>query len=220
VLNDRLALADAQSLAIRKLLSRAAYDNNVAPGPPLPRSHPSPALIAKLHLECASLYTSALSLVKTTGSRRRPTTSSPERSIEVSADLRRYLAGEATFHGALSRKWLGVDAGENGKSEKGGDAVGFLAWAKKELEEMKDGWRRINAVTMDSEMREAIKQKVTAELASVGVFYKYYKKLNDSVSNCVICLAFTLIKSHADDDSSIFRQSQPKQTCNRGSLPE
>lgn len=178
-----MALADAQSLAIRKLLSKAAYDSNVAPGPPLPRSHPSPALIAKLHLECASTYTSALSLVKTTGERRRRRTStSPERNVEVSADLRRYLADEAAFHGALSRKWLGVDAGENGKSEKGGDAVGFLAWAKKELEEMKDGWRGISAVTGDREMREAIKQKVNDELTSVGVFYKYYKKLNDSVS--------------------------------------
>ncbi|KAF9462453.1 BRO1-like domain-containing protein [Collybia nuda] len=178
----KMALADAQSLAIRKLLSKAAYDNNVAPGPPLPRSHPSPALIAKLHLECASIYTSALALVRTAGERkRRRTSSSPERNVEVSADLRRYLSDEVTFHGALSRKWLGVDAGENGKSEKGGEAVGFLAWAKKDLEEIKDGWRGISTVTGDREMRETIKRKVLDELASVGVFFKYYKKLNDSL---------------------------------------
>lgn len=61
----RMALADAQNLAIRKLLSKAAYDNTLNPGPPLPKSHPSPALVAKLHLECAALYTSARSLAKT-----------------------------------------------------------------------------------------------------------------------------------------------------------
>lgn len=76
-----------------------------------------------------------------------------------------------------------MDAGENGKSEKGGDAVGFLAWAKKELEELKDSWRGIGAVTGDKEMKEAMKLKVNDELASVGVFYKYYKKVNDSVSD-------------------------------------
>ncbi|OBZ70590.1 pH-response regulator protein palC [Grifola frondosa] len=53
---SKMALADAQTLAIRKLLSRAAFENTLTPGPPLPKSHPSPALVAKLHLECAASF--------------------------------------------------------------------------------------------------------------------------------------------------------------------
>ncbi|KAJ7695968.1 hypothetical protein B0H17DRAFT_1054391 [Mycena rosella] len=134
------ALADAQTLAIRKLLSKSAYDSNVAPGPPLPKSHPSPALLAKLHLECAALYSSARALAG-----------------EITADLRRHLGDAAAFHGALARKWLGVDAGEG---DRGGDAVGFLVWARKELEELKGR---------------------KSELESVSVFLKHYKKANDSL---------------------------------------
>src|SRR5882762_1742694 len=118
-----MALADAQSLAIRKLLSKSAYDSTITPGPPLPTSHPSPALIAKLHLECASLYSSARSLAETPTKSKGKNLSSGMDS-EVSIDLRKYLTDECVFHGALARKWLGVDAGEN-SSPKGGEAVGF-----------------------------------------------------------------------------------------------
>ncbi|KAJ6557276.1 hypothetical protein DFH09DRAFT_1248226 [Mycena vulgaris] len=134
------ALADAQTLAIRKLLSKSAYDSNVAPGPPLPKSHPSPALLAKLHLECATLYSSARALAG-----------------EIAADLRRHLGDASALHAALARKWLGVDAGEG---DRGGDAVGFLVWARKELEDLKGR---------------------KAELEGVGVFLKHYKKVNDSL---------------------------------------
>jgi hypothetical protein len=180
-LNDRLALADAQSLAIRKLLSKSAYDSNIAPGPPLPTSHPSPALLAKLHLECASLYSSALSLVKAVGARKRPSSSS-DSSGEVSADLRRYLGDEAAFHSALARKWIGVDAGENGGVERGGEAVGFMGLAKKELEELKDSKKGINMGKGDRGMKDRMKEKVNDELEKVNLFFKHYKKVNDSVS--------------------------------------
>ena len=60
-----MSLADAQTLAIRKLLSKSAYDSTLSPGPPLPKSHPSPALLAKLYLECHALYSSAYALVST-----------------------------------------------------------------------------------------------------------------------------------------------------------
>ncbi|GLB37781.1 putative BRO1-like domain containing protein [Lyophyllum shimeji] len=176
----KMALAEAQSLAIRKLLSKAAYESNIAPGPPLPRSHPSPSLIAKLHLECTSLYSSALSLVKSTGARKRPS-SAPEASGEVSSELRRYLADQVVLHGALGRKWLGVDAGEKGGMQKAGDAVAYLAWAKKELEELKDSGRGINiARGGEKDMRDRLKEKVVDELESVNLFYKYYKKANNS----------------------------------------
>ncbi len=165
----RLSLADAQSLAIRKLLSKSAYDSNVAPGPPLPKSHPSPALVAKLHLECASLYSSARTLAKTPGS--------SSDSGDVSVDLRRYLADEAAFHSALAHKWLGVDAGE---SMKGGDAVGFLSWAHKELEELKDGGKSLG-IGKSEKSRTLRKCKVAEEMESVSLWLTNYQKANDSI---------------------------------------
>lgn len=162
-------MADAQSLAIRKLLSKSAYDSNVAPGPPLPKSHPSPALTAKLHLECASFYTSARTLAKTPGS--------SSDSGEISVDLRRYLADEATFHSALARKWLGVDAGE---TMRGGDAVGFLSWAKKDLEDLKDGGKSLG-LGKSEKSRALRKGKVAEEMESVSLWLKNCQKANDTV---------------------------------------
>lgn len=46
----------------------------ITPGPPLPKSHPSPSLLAKLHLNVAALYESARSLAKTVG--KKPATRS------------------------------------------------------------------------------------------------------------------------------------------------
>lgn len=163
---NRMSLADAQTLAIRKLLSKSAYDSNVAPGPPLPKSHPSPALVAKFHLECASLYSSARSLVK------------GDPNGEVVPQLRHYLADEASFHFALARKWLGVDAGENGGSSAGGDAVAFMTWAKKGLEELKDGK---SGMSIRDTGRSSRKEKVAEELVSVTAWLKHYKKVNDTV---------------------------------------
>ena len=79
-----MALADAQNLAIRKLLSKAAFENTLTPGPPLPKSHPSPALVAKLHLECAALYATARSLVKTPGASRA--SSKPKLKMSLGRD--------------------------------------------------------------------------------------------------------------------------------------
>jgi len=176
-----MSLADAQTLAIRRLLSKSAYDSNIAPGPPLPKSHPPPALLAKLHIECASLYSSARLLAKTPGSTQ---SSSKESSKDVSFDLRRYLNNQASLHSALSHKWLGVEAGEKAGSEtdKGGEAVAFLQWAKKELEEVKDGGKFISLGSSDKEKEEQWKARINDELASVTVFFKYYKKMNDTVS--------------------------------------
>lgn len=175
-----MALADAQCLAIRKLLSRSAYDSTVTPGPPLPKSHPSPALLAKLHLECASLYSSARSLAKTSSKPKGKDIISGTDG-EVTPDLRRYLSDESDFHSALARKWLGVDAGENGGTPKGGEAVAFLAWAKKGLEDLKDGGRGLG-IGKDKDKKERRKDKVLEELETINVFWKHYKKVNDSVS--------------------------------------
>jgi len=179
-----VSLADAQTLAIRRLLSKSAYDSNITPGPPLPKSHPPPALLAKLHIECASLYSSARLLAKTPGSSKG---SSKESSKEVCSDLRRYLNNQATLHSALSHKWLGVEAGEKAGTEtdgteKGGEAVAFLQWAKKELEEVKDGGKLLSPGNSDKEKEEQWKARINDELAGVNIFFKYYKKMNDTVS--------------------------------------
>lgn len=173
-----MSLADAQTLAIRRLLSKSVYDSNIAPGPPLPKSHPPPALLAKLHIECASLYSSARLLAKTPSARK---SSSKDSSKEVSTDLRRYLGNQATLHSALSHKWLGVEAGEKGGTDKGGEAVGFLQWAKKELEDLKDSGKLSSLVNSEKEKEERWKEIISDELASANVFFKYYKKVNDTV---------------------------------------
>jgi len=186
-----MALADAQTIAIRKLLSKSAYDSNVSPGPPLPASHPAPALLAKLHIECASLYSSARSLVKTVGSTTPASkkglrgnsqeVSSSSSSKEVSPDLRRYLSRQADLHSALSHKWLGVDAAEKGGPERGGEAVGFLEWAKKDLEELKDSKTFSLPGTTDKEAEDQWKTKLADEIRKTTLFYKYYKRINDTV---------------------------------------
>jgi len=207
-----MALADAQSLAIRKLLSKAVFDSTVTPGPPLPKSHPSPALVAKLHLECSSLYGSALSLIRPSSS----ATSGKFRTTdggEVTAELRRYLSGEVLFHDALARKWLGIDLGENGGVKKSGDAVGFLTWAKKLLEELKDGGKKIALGTeKERDAKDRRKEKVEEELQSVRVFLNHHKKINDTVSECHCELASQLIYWPFSSPSNTYLQ-QP--TFNR-----
>ena len=132
-------------------------------------------LLAKLHLECASLYSSARLLIKNLEA------SKSDVHGDVSSDLRRYLAEEAALHGALSKKWLGVDAGENGGANKGGEAVAFMAWAKKDLQELKDSSGGINRGKIDKEQKHELKNRVSLELDAVTVFHKHYKKTNDTV---------------------------------------
>ncbi|KZT71802.1 hypothetical protein DAEQUDRAFT_723894 [Daedalea quercina L-15889] len=195
---SKMALADAQTLAIRKLLSKAAFDSALTPGPPLPKSHPSPMLVAKLHLECAALYASARSLAKTPGD-YRPASSTKsklksaftkdrgdagvrdEGGEAVAPELRRYLAEEGALHGALAHKWLGVDAGDNGATSQAGVAVAFLMWAKKELEDLKGG-PSVMGVDREKDMRERRRERVAEELESVGVFLKGYRNMNDTVA--------------------------------------
>ena len=187
---------------MRKLLTRAAYESVVSPGPPLPKSHPPPALASKLHLECVALYSSGRALVKTPGASRPsishsssskskfklPGKSSDSNSRddgagdEVIPELRRYLADEIAVHSALAHKWLGVDYGET--HDGAGTAVGFLTWSKKELEELKSGGSSSGLnISSDREnmMRDARRTRVHSELESVGTFLKGYKRINDSV---------------------------------------
>lgn len=196
-----MSLADAQTLAIRRLLSKSAYDSNIAPGPPLPKSHPPPALLAKLHIECASLYSSARLLAKTPGASKN-SSSSGDSGKDVSSDLRRYLNNQASLHSALSHKWLGVEAGEKGGTDRGGEAVAFLQWSRKELEDIKDGGKLMSLGSAEKEKEERWKSDINNELTSVNVFYKYYKKINDTVS--LFKLSFPSILLDIDFGSAPF----------------
>jgi hypothetical protein len=163
---DSLALADAHNLAIRKLMSKSAYDSLLSPGPPLPKSHPSPAVVAKLYIHVESGYSSAGSLAKT------------HSEGDISSDLRRYLTNEASFALALSHKWLGVDAGESGS--KGGHAVAFLKLAKGQLEGLKDVGKKVS-LGKGSDNKKPKRNRIVNELDSVTTFLKNYQKLNDTV---------------------------------------
>ncbi|GJJ06365.1 hypothetical protein Clacol_000556 [Clathrus columnatus] len=160
-----LALADAHRLAIRKTMTKAVYETTLSPGPPLPKSHPFPALIAKLYIHCASCYSSARSLAKTFG------------DGDVSSDLQKYLTNENSFTLALAYKWLGVDAGESGS--RAGIAVGFLNLARTELESSHNTKKSL--LGKGGDIGKENKLWISTELDSVTIFLKSYRKLNDTV---------------------------------------
>jgi hypothetical protein len=170
--HDRLALASAQSLAIRKLMSKSSYDNTVAPGPPLPASHPSPALLAKLHLEASALCASAESLLRIPASRKH--------DMEVAEPLLLYARDGAALHGALARKWLGADAGAH---DSPGVAVGFLGWAKRELDSLRDGSARSHSGVKEERRdgRRERRGRIVAEAEDAAQFLRYYTRMNDTV---------------------------------------
>ncbi|KAJ9474559.1 pH-response regulator protein palC [Pseudozyma hubeiensis] len=70
---SKVCLAEAQALAIRKLVSPSvgrAVDT-VTPGPPLAKDHPSASLLAKLHLSVVEEMESATGLLRTVGEKRK-----------------------------------------------------------------------------------------------------------------------------------------------------
>ncbi|KAJ1304757.1 hypothetical protein OPQ81_005895 [Rhizoctonia solani] len=174
----KLALADAHALSVRKLLTRSAVQAALSPGPPLPQGHPPPAFVAKIHLHTASLFASARGLTDTS---QRKLSSLLSRggadNAEFSQDIRRYLEEEAALTEALAHKWLGVDAGEAGRT---GDAIGYLKWAKSELESLKEGkLSKFKHSNTDGKMK---KERSVEELENVGMFLNNYLKLNDSIN--------------------------------------
>lgn len=175
-----LMLATANLLAIRRLLSRsiALAHTSATPGPPLPPSHPSPSLLAKLNLHVYTLLDSARSLCKAAHK------SSSSSIGEVTPDLRRVLSDGRSLAQARSYKWLGVDCGENGGRAKAGEAVGWLTLAKATLDEVagkNEGFRKLK-VNKGKKVGQAGKDAVAREADSVAVFLHAYKKVNDTVS--------------------------------------
>lgn len=152
---SNMALADANALAIRRLLApaRAHATDTLTPGPPLPPGHPSPSLLAKLEVYVADRYAEARALLRTherrvpdgggggapgrwaqmrhaVGTLRAEARSLVERRVPPA--LLRHLEGASAWHRALAYKWLGVDAESAGDA---GRAVAFLDAAARQMSE-------------------------------------------------------------------------------------
>lgn len=169
-------MAEAQTLAMRKLLSKSAYDSTLNPGPPLPKSHPRPLFIAKISLAALSHYDSAYALATSARGGQGYSTA-------VAKDLIRWIADERNLLAALSHKWLGVDAGEQSSTPgKAGEAVGFLMWAKDDLVDLKDGGHGIPGLSRKAKRKE----RVAEEIAATNTFLSHYQKLNNTVRHYIM----------------------------------
>jgi hypothetical protein len=191
-LTYRTLVADAHVTAIRKLLLPVQpYMMFAPPGPPLPANHPSPSLLAKLYLHVASLYTSASGLLRSHADQSRKSKTADEGvDGEIIPELKRYLRKEALLAGALAHKWLGVDAGENSKAAKVGEAVAWMKEAQARLTELEDGKVREKMKGLGfgkgsekkKEERRARQGRVEWELDDVSAWLKSYTRMNDTVS--------------------------------------
>lgn len=98
-------------------------------------------------------------------------------------ELKRYLHDASMLHAAIGHKWLGVGAGEG--QAQSGEAVGFLLWAKRGLEDLgASGGRRVAvaAAKWGRGRNHGHKPRAEQELESVAAFLVHYQKMNDSVS--------------------------------------
>ncbi|KAH7920117.1 hypothetical protein BV22DRAFT_1133338 [Leucogyrophana mollusca] len=173
-----------------------------SPRPPLPKSQPSPALLAKLHLECAAPYGDAGALVGIVEGAGSTTLALAPRFSkggggggggvrgggEITPALKRHLSAHTALHTALAHKWLGVDVGEGERAE---EAVGFLARARKGFEELRGGG--IGALGGGGSggggdgkgMERGRGKGVVQEPERVSVVLAHYTKINDSVRLCI-----------------------------------
>lgn len=169
------------------------------PGPPLPSNHPSPSLLAKLYLHVASLYDSARALLNVQPqetSSRKLFSKSRDDGVDDSVEgdiiplFKRYLRKESILASGLARKWLGVDAGENGKGAKTGEAVAWMKDAQVRLEELEGNAMREKMKGLsfgkDKERkrdeRMARKGRLERELEVVAAWLRTYQRMNDTVS--------------------------------------
>ncbi|KAL1406315.1 hypothetical protein Q8F55_008011 [Vanrija albida] len=210
-------LADAHITAIRKLLLPVlAHQLFAPPGPPLPSNHPSASLLSKLYLYVSELYTSSAALFKVHEATRssssgrklfsgiRKDRELPETDAadsEVIPELKRYLRKEALLSSALAYKWLGVDAGENSKGAKVGEAVAWVKEAQSRLGELEDGKvaDRMKGLSLGKggerrkEARKVRQGRVDRELADIAAWTSAYTKMNDTVAFQPIPPASTLV---------------------------
>lgn len=194
-----MLLADAHLIAIRKLLLPVLSHSLFSPpGPPLPSNHPSPSLLAKLYLHVSNLYDSSRAVFKINSAENSTKKlfskdkDGSEDAVEGDAipELKRYLRKESILAAGLARKWLGVDAGENGKGAKIGEALSWVKESQSRLQELEDGKVREKMKGLSfgkggekrKEERLARKGRLERELDDVGAWVKSYQQMNDTVS--------------------------------------
>lgn len=192
----RMLLADAQLLSIRKLLA-PSVSSTPHPGPPLSKTHPSPSLLSKLYLEVHSLYTAALTLAQSSSSSASSSSGSVQTDDPLPA-LVHYLKEGRDFSEAMSRKWLGVDAGESSGGGRTGEAIVWLRDAKKTLVDSSSSssgtvpkssvgsggglLKKLGGKGGGKEERKERKGKLGDAIDSVGAFLQAYEKANNQVS--------------------------------------
>lgn len=200
-----ILLADAHVTAIRRLLLPVLSHSLFAPpGPPLPSNHPSAALLGKLYLHVAALYTSASALLrvhdptsaggsKKLFSKKDKSPGAPDTDAadsDVVPELARYLRKESLLASALGHKWLGIDAGENSKGGRVGEAITWTRVAASKLAELEDGKvaDRMKGLGIGrgnerrKEARKVRQGRIDREIADTAAWVQSYTKLNDAVS--------------------------------------
>lgn len=192
---NRLALADANAVGIEKLLS--PFHANItfqSTTLPLPRGHPSPGLLAKLHIEVATLYSSSRTLLKTIKNSKSSALEGLNIDDDIEPSLMEYLRKEWALAEVRSRKWLAVEAGEHASGEKVGQAIAMLKDAKSRLDELRKHGD-IGASTMKKmkglkiglgsggkEEKTERKGRIAQEMADIESFLETYTHMNNTVS--------------------------------------
>jgi hypothetical protein len=202
----RISLADAERLAIRRLKSRATAHSALVPGQPLPPSHPSPSLLAKLYLNVHALYDDARSLIDSSSSTSSnssgwskyklklgskdddhvaspssPSSSSP--SWSPSSALKEYATTGRQRAAASAYMWLGVDAAE--KSSNVGEAVAWLQLAKASGAGSESSSSSLSSLPKRKAAADAAVSNGAGagpdELGNLDEFVNVYRRLNDKV---------------------------------------
>lgn len=173
---SKLSLAISQSLAIRKLMSPLHAYTLHNPGPPLPKSHPSPQILLKLHLDTSSLFNASRVMLKSSIKLTLRV-----QHVDLPPDLKAHTKRREVFHAGVAKKWLGIDAANNGNT-------GFaIAWLKAASEELADNVsssssERLKILSKSiRKARDERKNELEVELSSIETYLKAYKQLNDTV---------------------------------------
>lgn len=198
----RLALADANAVGIEKLLS--PFHANItfqSTTLPLPRGHPSPGLLVKLHIEVATLYSSSRTLLKTIKNSKGSALEGLNIDDDIEPSLMEYLRKEWGLAEVRSRKWLAVEAGEHASGEKVGQAIAMLKDAKSRLDELRKHGD-IGASTMKKmkglkiglgsggkEEKTERKSRITQEMADIESFLETYTHMNNTVSTTLLYIS-------------------------------
>jgi hypothetical protein len=104
-------------------------------------------------------------------------------------ELKRYLRKEALLSSALAHKWLGIDAGENSKPQRIGEALAWISECRSRLAELEDGKvaEKMKGLGIGKsaerrkESRRARQGRIEREAADADAWIASYKKMNETV---------------------------------------